>query len=147
MRTRHFLIFTLVLLVSFPVSLLSQNHSEIVEMKQTGPTTPKPRSQKIFTSSAYQNSNTIDKNAPCVWVDLQKKELCIRILQEGPDCRLIIINDNQSFCFQETVAAGRVINVCQLPDMEKPGLYTVMVITAEKCYQGYFSYYQSNKSL
>ncbi len=140
MRTRHLLIFTLVLLVSFPVSLMSQNHSEIVEMKQTGPTTPKPRSQKGFSSSADQNSSRFDKNAPGVWVDLDAKELCVRIMQEGPDCLLIIVNDNESFYFQESVATGGVINAFQLTGMEQAGRYTVMVLTPEKCYQGNFIY-------
>lgn len=147
MRTRHILIIALALIVSFPVSLMSQNHSEIVEMKQTGPTTPKPRSQKIFSSSAYQSSSTIDKNAPGVWVDLDKKELCVRVMQEWPDCRLIIDNDNKSFSFQETVVTAGAINVYQLSDMEKPGVYTVTVLTSEKCYQGFFIYLPSNASL
>lgn len=147
MRTRHILLFALVLLVSFPISLISQDHSVIVEMNEKGPTTPKPRSQKGFSSSTYQNSSKIDKNAPCVWIDLDKKELCIRILHEGPDCRLIFSNDNESFYLQETIATGWVINSYQLSGMEKPGRYTITVLTPEKCYQGNLIYNPSNSTL
>ena len=140
MRTRHFFIFTFLLFVSLPVSLMSQDHSVIVEMNEKGPTTPKPRSLYSLSSLAYQNSSSFDKNAPGVWVDLDAKELCVRIMQEGPDCLLIIVNDNESFYFQESVATGGVINAFQLTGMEQAGRYTVMVLTPEKCYQGNFIY-------
>jgi len=119
---------------------MSQDHSVIVEMNEKGPTTPKPRSLYSLSSLAYQNSSRFDKNAPGVWVDLDAKELCVRIMQEGPDCLLIIVNDNESFYFQESVATGGVINAFQLTGMEQAGRYTVMVLTPEKCYQGNFIY-------
>lgn len=140
MRTKHFINFAFVILLSFPISMIAQDHSVIVEMNQTGPTTPKPRSIARFSTSAYFFKGVSDKDAPGVWIDLEKKEMCVRYFIPDVKCQLIVINDNGSFQITEAVATDGVVNVYRLTDMEKPGLYTVIVETPEKSYQGYFIY-------
>jgi len=140
MRTLHFFIFTLVILLSFPVSTIAQDHSVIVEMNQTGPTTPKPRSITRFSTSADNSTAVRCADAPAVWIDLEEKEMCVRYLNPDVRCQLIVINDNESFQITEAVSTDGVVNVCRLTDMEKPGLYTVIVQTPDNSYQGCFTY-------
>ena len=140
MRTQHFFIFTFIILLSFPVSIIAQDHSVIVEMNQTGPTTPKPRSITSFSTSAYHFKGVSDKDAPGVWIDLEEKEMCIRYFYPDVRCQVIVINDNGSFQITEAVATDGVVNVYRLTDMEKPGLYTVIVQIPDKSYQGSFIY-------
>ncbi len=140
MRTQHIFIFTLVLFFSFPLTMMAQNHSIIVDMNEKGPTTPKPRSIARFSTSAYFFKGVSDKDAPGVWIDLEKKEMCVRYFIPDVRCQLIVINDNGSFQITEAVATDGVVNVYRLTDMEKPGLYTVIVETPEKSYQGSFIY-------
>ena len=140
MRTQHFFIFTFIILLSFPVSIIAQDHSVIVEMNETGPTTPKPRSITSFSTSAYHFKGVSDKDAPGVWIDLEEKEMCIRYFNPDVRCQVIVINDNGSFQITEAVATDGVVNVYRLTDMEKPGLYTVIVQIPDKSYQGSFTY-------
>ena len=140
MRTQLFFIFTFIILLSFPISSIAQNHSVIVEMNETGPTTPKPRSITSFSTSAYHFKGVSDKDAPGVWIDLEEKEMCIRYFYPDVRCQVIVINDNGSFQITEAVATDGVVNVYRLTDMEKPGLYTVIVQIPDKSYQGSFIY-------
>ncbi len=140
MRTQHFFIFTFIILLSFPVSIIAQDHSVIVEMNQTGPTTPKPRSITRFSTTADESTAVRCADAPAVWIDLEEKEMCIRYFNPDVRCQLIVINDNGSFQITEAISTDGVVNVCRLTDMEKPGLYTVIVQTPDKSYQGSFTY-------
>ena len=140
MRTQHFFIFTLVLLFSFPLTMMAQNHSIIVDMNETGPTTPKPRSIARFSTTADNSTTVHSADAPAVWIDLEEKEMCIRYFNPDVRCQVIVINDNGSFQITEAVATDGVVNVYRLTDMEKPGLYTVIVQIPDKSYQGSFIY-------
>jgi len=140
MRTQHFFIFTLVLLFSFPLTMMAQNHSIIVDMNETGPTTPKPRSITRFSTTTDETAAVRCADAPAVWIDLEEKEMCIRYFNPDVRCQLVVINDNGSFQITEAISTDGVVNVCRLTDMEKPGLYTVIVETPEKSYQGSFIY-------
>ena len=140
MRTQHFLIFAFLILLSFPISSIAQNHSVIVEMNETGPTTPKPRSITRFSTTADNSTTVHSADAPAVWIDLEEKEMCVRYFNPDVRCQVIVINDNGSFQMTEAVATDGVVNVYRLTDIEKPGLYTVIVQIPDKSYQGSFIY-------
>jgi hypothetical protein len=140
MRTQHFFIFTLVILLSFPVSTIAQDHSVIVEMNQTGPTTPKPRSFVGFSSSFNKYNGVGDKDAPGVWIDLEKKEMCVRFFYQGEQGTLTIANDSGTFFFSEFVHPN-CVNVYHLTELISEGRYSVIIQTPDKVYQGSF-YYQ-----
>jgi len=140
MRTQHFLFFTLVLFLCFPLTMIAQNHSIIVDMNEKGPTTPIPRGLVRFSTTADESTAVRCADAPAVWIDLEEKEMSLRYFNPEVSCRLIVINDNGSFQISEAVSTDGVVNVYRLTDMEKPGLYTVIVETPEKSYQGSFIY-------
>ncbi len=140
MRTQHFFIFTLVILLSFPVSTIAQDHSVIVEMNQTGPTTPKPRGLIGFSTSFNQNKGVGDKDAPGVWIDLEKKEMCARFFYQGEQGSITVTNNSDSFCFSDFLRAN-CVNVFDLTELTVEGRYKIVIETPEKVYQGYF-YYQ-----
>lgn len=140
MRTQHFFIFTFIILLSFPVSTIAQDHSVIVEMNQTGPTTPKPRSLTGFSSSFNQNKGVGDKDAPGVWIDFEKKEMCVKFFYQGEQGTVTIINDSQSFFFSASVRPN-CVNVYDLAELISGGRYSVIIQTPDKLYQGSF-YYQ-----
>lgn len=144
MRTQHFFIFTFIILLSFPVSIIAQDHSVIVEMNEKGPTTPIPRGLvrglARFSTTADNSTTVHSADAPAVWIDLEEKEMCVRYFNPDVRCQVIVINDNGSFQITEAVATDGVVNVYRLTDMEKPGLYTVIVQIPDKSYQGSFIY-------
>jgi|LSQX01.1.fsa_nt_gb hypothetical protein len=140
MRTQHFFIFTLVFLFSLPVAMTAQNHSIIVDMNEKGPTTPKPRSLTRFSSSAYEGTASRTAEAPGVWIDLEKKEMCVRYLNPEEECVLIVTNDNGSYQLCAPVVSDGEVNLYLLSDMNKPGRYSVTVQTPDACYQGYYTF-------
>jgi len=140
MRTQHFFIFTLVILLSFPLTMVAQNHSIIVDMNEKGPTTPKPRGLIGFSTSLNQSKGLGDKDAPGVWIDLEKKEMCARFFYQGEQGSITVTNNSDSFCFSDFLRAN-CVNVFDLTELTVEGRYKIVIETPEKVYQGYF-YYQ-----
>jgi hypothetical protein len=120
--------------------MMSQNHSIIVDMNEKGPTTPKPRCFAGLSSSAYLSKGVRDKDAPGVWIDLEKKKMFVRFFNQDEQGILTVANDSGSFFFGESVRPNGV-NVFNLTELTAGGRYNVIIKTPDKEYYGYF-YYQ-----
>ncbi|MGI6293944.1 MAG: hypothetical protein ACOXZJ_05875 [Bacteroidales bacterium] len=79
MKTHHILLLSLAFIFGLSGSVYAQNHSIIVDMSETGATTPKPRSAIPFSPNSGIRPGSRHVSMPSVRIDLEKKEVCIRI--------------------------------------------------------------------
>ncbi|NLA15203.1 MAG: hypothetical protein GX877_01535 [Bacteroidales bacterium] len=144
MKTHHILILSLAFVIGLSGTMHAQNHSIIVDLSETGATTPKPRSTTpgFSLSSVKQEISANFKEVPFVEVDLGKKEVCVRYKTKDKEAygEMEIVNADGTFRFRTRINTGRTTNMYYLKDMKEPGIYCITIRVSGKSYTGFFMY-------
>jgi hypothetical protein len=140
MKTHHILLLSLAFIFGLSGSVYAQNHSIIVDMSEVEETTPKPRSAIPFSPNSGIRPGSRHVSMPSVLIDLEKKEVCIRINGQEEKCELEIVNTDDTFRYTDRIVTGRTANVYYLNEMSKPGIYFIIIRLSDTSYFGYFTY-------
>jgi hypothetical protein len=140
MKTHHILLLSLAFIFGLSGSVYAQNHSIIVDMKETGATTPKPRSAIPFSPNSGIRPGSRHVSMPSVRIDLENKEVCIRINGQEKKCELEIVNLDETFRYTDRIVTGGTTNVYYLNEMNKSGIYCIIIRLSDTSYFGYYTY-------